>query len=91
MNPGDSVQEASRSGLDDASGPGAAGQGSADQGSAGQAPGQGSADQGSADQGSARWPRAQKPLQDIQDLIDKLAAVTQQLRHPGSRVAGPSN
>ena len=24
----------------------------------------------------------QRPLQDIQDLIDKLAAVTQQLRHP---------
>jgi hypothetical protein len=23
-----------------------------------------------------------RPLQDIQDLIDKLAAVTQQLRHP---------
>jgi hypothetical protein len=30
----------------------------------------------------ASW--AQRPLQDIQDLIDKLAAVTQQLRHPGS-------
>jgi hypothetical protein len=27
----------------------------------------------------------QKPLQDIQDLIDKLAAVTQQLRHPVRR------
>ena len=27
----------------------------------------------------------QKPLQDIQELIDKLAAVTQQLRHPGRR------
>ena len=26
----------------------------------------------------------QRPLQEIQDLIDKLAAVTQQLRHPGS-------
>lgn len=32
------------------------------------------------------WPlRTQKPLQDIQDLIDKLAAVTQQLRHPSRR------
>ena len=30
----------------------------------------------------AGW--AQKPLQDIQDLIDKLAAVSQQLRHPRS-------
>ena len=29
--------------------------------------------------------RTQKPLQDIQDLIDRLAAVTQQLRHPGRR------
>jgi hypothetical protein len=65
MNPGDSVQEASRSGLDEAGGLGAAGQDPADRGSA--------------------------PLRDIQDLIDKLAAVTQQLRHPGSRVAGPSN
>ncbi len=76
MNPGDSVQDASRSGLDEASGLGAAGQGSGT---------------------PARSPRTQKPLQDIQDLIDKLAAVTQQLRHPsspggpGSRVAGPSN
>ena len=40
--------------------------------------------------GSARSPRAQKPLQDIQDIIDKLAAVTQQLRHPGSRASGSS-
>jgi hypothetical protein len=38
----------------------------------------------------ARSPRSQKPLQDIQDIIDKLAAVTQQLRHPGSRVPGSS-
>ena len=37
-----------------------------------------------------RSPGTQKPLQDIQDLIDKLAAVTQQLRHPGS-MTGPSN
>jgi len=28
------------------------------------------------------------PLQDIQDLIDRLAAVTQQLRHPGRRSDG---
>jgi hypothetical protein len=27
-------------------------------------------------------PRAQRAVQDIQDIIDKLAAVTQQLRHP---------
>jgi hypothetical protein len=32
--------------------------------------------------------RTQKPLQDIQDLIDRLAAVTQQLRHPGRRSDG---
>jgi hypothetical protein len=43
--------------------------------------------------GTGEWagsPRAQKPLQDIQDIIDKLAAVTQQLRHPGSRPPGSS-
>lgn len=33
-------------------------------------------------------PRAGKPLQDIQELIDKLAAVTQQLRRPASRLPG---
>jgi hypothetical protein len=66
MNPGDSVQDATRSGPDEASGFGAA---------AGD---------------PMQSPRTQKPLQDIQDLIDKLAAVTQQLRHPGS-MAGPSN
>jgi hypothetical protein len=32
----------------------------------------------------------QRPLQEIQDLIDKLAAVTQQLRHPGSGVRSVS-
>lgn len=32
--------------------------------------------------------RAQRPLQDIQDIIDKLAAVTQQLRHPRSSMPG---
>ena len=70
MNPGDSVQDASRSGLDEASGFGAA------------------AGQGND---TPRSPGTPRPLQDIQDIIDKLAAVTQQLRHPGSRVAGPSN
>jgi hypothetical protein len=39
----------------------------------------------------ARSPRTQKPLQDIQDIIDKLAVVTQQLRRPGSRPAEPAN
>ncbi len=41
--------------------------------------------------GPARSPIAQKPLQDIQDIqdiIDKLAAVTKQLSHPGSRLPG---
>jgi hypothetical protein len=33
----------------------------------------------------ARSLRTQKPLQDIQEIIDKLAAVTQQLRHPAHR------
>ncbi len=60
MNIGDSVQDASRSGPDDATLPGAA--------------------SGHGDGEPARAPRTQKPLQDIQDIIDKLAAVTQQLR-----------
>ena len=37
---------------------------------------------GREDSHQARSLRAQRHLQDIQDLIDKLAAVTQQLRHP---------
>jgi hypothetical protein len=65
MNFGDSVQDASRSGPDDVTVPGAVG------------------DDG--DSHYARSLRTQKPLQDIQDLIEKLAAVTQQLRHPGRR------
>jgi hypothetical protein len=69
MNPGDSVQDASRSGPDEASDFGAAGQGNST---------------------PERSPRTQKPIQDIQDIIDKLAAVTQQLRRPDSSVAGPS-
>ena len=70
MNPGDSVQDASRSGLDEASGfSTAVGQGNGT---------------------PTRSPRTQKPLQDIQDLIDKLAAVTQQLRHPASSLRGSS-
>jgi hypothetical protein len=36
----------------------------------------------------ARSLRTQKPLQDIQEIIDKLAAVTQQLRHPARRSDG---
>ena len=71
MNPGDSVQDASRTGPDEASGLGAA-----------------------AGQGNATPPRssrAHKPLQDIQDIIDKLAAVTQQLRHPNSSLGSRSS
>ena len=60
MNIGDSVQDASRSGIEDGTVPGALGHGDSHQ---------------------ARSLRTQKHLQDIQDLIDKLAAVTQQLRH----------
>jgi len=51
-------------------------------------------DPGVAGQGNGtltRSPRTEKPLQDIQDIIDKLAAVTQQLRHPKSSVASRSN
>jgi hypothetical protein len=48
---------------------------------------------GHDDSHQARSLRTQKPLQDIQDLIDKLAAVTQQLRHPShssDRVPDPT-
>ena len=37
---------------------------------------------GAVGHGDSHQARSLKPLQDIQDLIDKLAAVTQQLRHP---------
>jgi hypothetical protein len=71
MNPGDSVQDVSRTGPDEASGLGpAAGQGSGTM---------------------ARSPRTEKPLEDIQDIIDKLAAVTQELQRPKSSVASRSN
>ena len=43
---------------------------------------------GDGDSHEARSLRTQKPLQDIQDLIDKLAAVTQLLRHPGRKSDG---
>ena len=47
-----------------------------------------------AGHGDGHQTRSQRThLQDIQDLIDKLAAVTQQLRHPGrssDSVAGPT-
>lgn len=71
MNPGDSVQDVSRTEPDEASGIGAA-----------------------AAQGNgmpARSPRTQESLQDIQEIVDKLAAVTQQLRYPNRSVAGHSN
>ena len=65
MNLGDSVHDASRSGPDDITVPGAVG--------------------GDGDSHHTRSLRTQTALQDIQDLIDKLAAVTAQLRHPGRR------
>ena len=71
MNPGDSLQNVSRTGPDETGGSGAA-----------------------AGQGSrtlTRSPETEKPLQDIQDIIDKLAAVTRQLRHPKSHEASRSN
>lgn len=43
---------------------------------------------GDGDSHETRSLRTQKSLQDIQDLIDKLAAVTQQLRHPGRKSDG---
>jgi hypothetical protein len=71
MNPGDSVHDASRTRLDEASGPGAAA--------------------GDGSQTPERSPGIHKPVQDIQDLIDKLAAVSRQLRHPHGGVASRSN
>ena len=63
MNPGDSVQDVSRTGPDEASCLDAAGPGSGTM---------------------ARSPRTDKPLEDIQDIIDKLAAVDQELRRSKS-------
>jgi hypothetical protein len=71
MNSGESVHDASRTGLDEASGPGAAA--------------------GHDSHTPARSPRIQKPLQDIQDIIDKLAVVNQQLRQPHGGVNSRSN
>ena len=51
-------------------------------------------DPGAVGQGNdtlTRSPRTEKPLQDIQDIIDQLAAVNQQLRHPRSSAASESN
>ena len=76
MNPGDRVQDVSRTGPDEASGFGAAA-------------GLGSAGLGSGTM--ARSPRTEKPLEDIQDIIDKLAAVNQELRRPKSSAASRSN
>jgi hypothetical protein len=72
MNPGDSVQDVSRTGPDEASGLGAA------------ATGPGSAMM-------ARSPRTEKSLEDIQNIIDKLAAVDQELRRSKSSAASRSN
>ena len=72
MNPGDSVQDVSRTGPDEASGLGSA------------AVGPGSAMM-------ARSPRTEKPLEDIQDIIDKLAAVDRELRRSKSSAASRSN
>jgi hypothetical protein len=77
MIPGNTVQDtnpACRPEPDDASGSGAAA-------------GYAGAEHSSADYGASptsgkhpRSPRIHRPLQDIQDIIDKLAAVTQELR-----------
>ena len=71
MNPGDSVQDVSRTGPEETSGSDAAA--------------------GQGNDTLTRSPGSEKSLQDIQDIIDKLAAVTQQLRHPKGGVASGSN
>jgi len=48
-------------------------------------------DDDAADHGAGQPARnlgADRPVQDIQDIIDKLAAVTQQLRRPGGSPPG---
>lgn len=74
MNPGDMGQDVGRSGPDEASGCDAVA-----------VPGHTTL----APVKLAEAPRTQETLQDIQDLIDKLAAITQQLRRPGRTVADP--
>ena len=71
MNPGDSLQNVSRTGPDETGGSGAAA--------------------GQCSRTLTRSPETEKPLQDIQDIIDQLAAVNQQLRHPKSSAASRSN
>ena len=71
MNPGDSVQDVSRTGPDETSGSDAAA--------------------GLGNGTLTRSPGTEKPLQDIQDIIDQLAAVNQQLRRPKSSAASRSN
>jgi hypothetical protein len=66
MNPGNSVQDASRAGQDDA-------------GRYGTAAGY----PGGTPEPSPQIPTPQKPLQDIQEIIDKLAAVTKRLNGRG--------
>ena len=56
-----------------------------------EASGLGAAAVGPASGTMARSPRTDNPLEDIQDLIDKLAAVSRQLRHPHGGVASRSN
>ena len=74
MNPGDSVQDVSRTGPDETSGSdAAAGQGN-----------------DTLTRSPGTW-KSLPDIQDIQDIIDKLAAVTQQLRQPKSNVASRSN
>jgi len=78
MNPGDSVQDVSRTGPDETSGSdAAAGEGN---------------DTLTRSPGTRKPLPDIQDIQDIQDIIDKLAAVTQQLRHPkGGGVASRSN
>jgi hypothetical protein len=45
---------------------------------------------GHGDGPATRSVKVQRPLQDIQDIIDQLAAVTQKLRRPGSSLPGSS-
>ncbi len=86
MNPGESVPDASRSRPDDAS------RSRPDDASRSR-PDDASRLGAAAGYGIGKPARSPRTLQDIQDIIDKLAAVTQQLGRPGashSKGSGPA-
>jgi len=83
MNPGDMGQDVSRPGPDEASSCGSPG-----------GPDSTAPARTALARATLAEPRAPETLQDIQDIIDKLEAITRQLRRPsrsGSSLADPAN